>query len=120
MIVVDTSVWIDHLRAGDGRLTALLNAGRVLAHPFVIGELACGNLRQGSDVLNSLSRLPQAPVASQQEVIFFIESKAINGRGIGFVDAHLLASAAIATSYLWTSDKRLRKVAADLDLAPVE
>lgn len=117
MILVDTSVWIDHLRVGDEHLVALLNAGRVLAHPFVIGELACGNLRRRRDVLSLLERLPQAAVASREEVLFFIEKKAIRGIGIGFIDAHLLASTAIATSRLWTRDKRLRKVAANLALA---
>jgi hypothetical protein len=118
MILVDTSVWIDHLRTGDERLVALLNAARVLAHPFVIGELACGNLRQRNDILSLLQGLPQASVASQEEVLFFIENKALSGRGIGFIDAHLLASTVIeGTSRLWTRDKRLRKVAADLELA---
>jgi predicted nucleic acid-binding protein len=96
----------------------LLNDGRVLAHPFVIGELACGNLRQRDEILNLLKGLPEAPVASQEEVLFFIENNALIGRGIGFVDAHLLASTAIAAvSGIWTRDKRLRTVAADLEMA---
>lgn len=118
MILVDTSVWIDHLRTGVERLVALLNAGRVRVHPFVIGELACGHLRQRNEVLSLLNGLPQASLASQAEVLFFIDSKALSGRGIGFIDAHLLASTAIeGTSRLWTRDKRLRKVAVDLELA---
>jgi len=118
MILVDTSVWVDHLRAGDARLVALLGAGRVLAHPFVIGELACGNLRQRADILRLMKGLPQAPVATQDEVLFFIENNALIGRGIGFIDAHLLASTAIADGLrIWTRDKRLRKVAAGLELA---
>lgn len=118
MILVDTSVWIDHLRTGEEHLVASLNAGRVLVHPFVIGELACGNLRQRDEVLRLLHGLPQAPVASQDEVLFFIANNALSGRGIGFIDAHLLASTVIeGTSRLWTADKRLRQVAAGLGLA---
>lgn len=118
MILVDTSVWIDHLRTGEEHLVAALNAGRVLVHPFVIGELACGNLRQRDEVLRLLHGLPQAPVASQDEVLFFIANNALSGRGIGFIDAHLLASTVIeGTSRLWTADKRLRRVAAGLGLA---
>lgn len=117
MILVDTSVWIDYLRTGDEGLVALLNAGRILAHPFVTGELACGNLRQRTEILNLLKGLPQAPVASKEEVLFFIENKAFNGRGIGFIDAYLLASTVISDrSRIWTRDKHLRKVAADLEL----
>lgn len=117
MILVDTSVWIDHLRVGKDRLVALLNAGRVLAHPFVIGELACGNLHNRAEVLKLLKHLPQAPVASHEEVLFFIENNELMGRGIGFIDAHLLAATALAdTSRIWTRDKRLERVAADLNL----
>lgn len=118
MILVDTSVWIDHLRAGNERLVALLDAGWVVAHPFVIGELACGNLHQRNKVLGLLQALPQASVASQEEVLFFIERKALSGRGIGFIDAHLLASTAIGANVrLWTRDRRLQRIASDLELA---
>lgn len=118
MILVDTSVWIDHLRIGEEGLDTLLNDSRVLVHPFVIGELACGNLRKRTKVLNLLANLPHAPVVSQQEVLFFIENNELMGRGIGFVDAHLLAATALADmSRLWTRDRRLQEVAANLKLA---
>jgi predicted nucleic acid-binding protein len=118
MILVDTSVWVDHLRAGDAALEGLLNHGQVLMHPLVLGELACGNLRDRGEVLRLLQNLPQATVASDPEVLFFIESNALMGRGIGYVDAHLLAAVALGGSTrLWTRDKRLRSVAEALKLA---
>lgn len=118
MILVDTSVWIEHLRIGEESLATLLNGSRVLTHPFVIGELACGNLRNRTEVLKLLKGLPQAPVASQDEVLFFVESNELMGQGIGFIDAHLLAATAMfAASRLWTLDKRLGRVAAKLDVA---
>ena len=118
MILVDTSVWIEHLRTGDENLVALLNGSQVLTHPFVIGELACGNLRKRTDVLRLSNDLPHAPVASQEEVLFFIERNALMGQGIGFIDAHLLASIALAdTAFFWTHDRRLQKIAIKLRLA---
>jgi len=118
MILVDTSIWIDHLRAGDEHLVTLLNRSQVLAHPFVIGELACGNLHQRDEVLRLLNDLPQAPVASQEEVLHFIERSKLMGQGIGFIDTHLLASVALAdTALIWTRDQRLQKVAMRLKLA---
>lgn len=112
MILVDTSVWIDHLRGGDERLVTLLNSGQVLMHPFVIGELACGNLRNRKEVLTLLKDLPKAPIATDNEVLFFIERHALMGRGIGYVDAHFLAAATLNESpRLWTRDKRLRATA---------
>ena len=118
MILVDTSVWVNHLRAGAERLSDLLNSSQVLAHPFVIGELACGNLHKRTDVLRLLNDLPQAPVASQEEALHFIECNKLMGQGIGFIDAHLLASTALAdTALLWTGDKRLQKIATRLKLA---
>jgi predicted nucleic acid-binding protein len=118
MILVDTSVWVDHLRAGDAALGALLNRSQVLMHPFVLGELACGNLRNRDEVLRLLKDLPQAPVASDEEVLFFVERNALMGRGIGYVDAHLLAAVTLGGStHLWTRDKRLRSVAEALELA---
>ena len=118
MILVDTSVWIDHLRVGEDRLGALLNSGRVFIHPFVIGELACGNIHNRADVLNLLQNLPHAPVASQEEMLYFIENNKIMGRRIGFIDAHLMAATALVeASRIWTHDKRLERIAADLNLA---
>ena len=118
MILVDTSVWVDHLRAGDTTLAGLLHAGMVLVHPFVIGELALGNLRQRALVLGALSDLPQASVATDAEVRRFIESHALFGRGIGYLDAHLLAAARLtAGAQVWTRDQRLHGVADRLGLA---
>ena len=94
MILVDTSVWIDHLCTGDDELAALLNGSRVLMRPFVLGELACGNLRNRQEVLRLLKALPSAAVATDEEVLYFIERHASTGRGIGYVDAHLLAAVA--------------------------
>ena len=116
MILVDTSVWVDHLRAGDPALAGLLETGRVLAHPFVIGELALGNLRQ-RQLLRWLHDLPAAPTAADAEVLSFIERRALAGSGIGYVDAHLLASAQLGAAALWTRDTRLSAVAERLGLA---
>jgi predicted nucleic acid-binding protein len=118
VILVDTSVWVDHLRASNKALAALLDAGAVLAHPFVIGELALGNLRQREIVLNALSDLSQASVATDLEVLHFVDRHMLFGRGIGYVDAHLLAAVQLtAGAALWTKDKRLHGVAVELGLA---
>jgi len=117
MILVDTSVWVDHLRAGDERLATLLEAGRVLAHSFVIGEIALGHLRKREPILSALSRLPQATVATDTEVLMFIEKHSLMGIGIGYVDAHLLASTRLsAGAALWTRDKRLLGAAERMNL----
>ncbi|MDA8163796.1 MAG: type II toxin-antitoxin system VapC family toxin [Desulfobacteraceae bacterium] len=123
MILVDTSVWIDHLRAGDDGLAALLAGNRVLTHPFVIGELACGNLRNRGEVLGLARKLPRVVAATDEEVLFFIERHELMGRGIGYIDAHLLAAVTLAGSTrLWTRDKRLYEIGASLGLVhvPVE
>jgi predicted nucleic acid-binding protein len=118
VILVDTSVWVEHLRKGDNGLAGLLDAGRVLTHPFVIGELALGDLRQRAMVLSALSDLPQATMAADAEVLHFIDQNALFGRGVGYIDAHLLAALRLTPgARLWTNDKSLRSVAADLDLA---
>lgn len=117
MILVDTSVWIDHLRQGDAELADALQQGRVAIHPFVVGELACGNLRARAEVLGLLQALPSLPVATAEEVLFFIDAHALMGRGIGYVDVHLLAAARLAGAQFWTRDKRLHGAAADLRLA---
>ncbi len=117
MILVDTSVWVDHLRAGSQVLSALLDAGRVLTHPFVIGELALGNLRQRKVVLDAMADLPRASVATDIEVLHFIDRHALFRRGIGLVDAHLLAAARLtAGAELWTNDAKLHRVASQLGL----
>lgn len=118
MILVDTSVWVDHLRVGDTIVEALLEFGRVLVHPFVVGELALGKLRQRQAILASLQDLPRANAASDQEVLHFIERYALAGLGIGYVDVHLLAATQLTPgSSLWTRDKRLSAVAERLGLA---
>jgi predicted nucleic acid-binding protein len=118
VILVDTSVWVDHLPAEDQTLAGLLDRGMVLAHPFVIGELALGVLRQRQLILDALSDLPQASVATDAEVLQFIDRDHLFGRGIGYIDAHLLAAVRLTTgAALWTHDKRLHHVAERLGLA---
>ncbi len=118
MILVDTSIWIDHLRASDEKLITLLDAGMVLMHPYVIGELALGNLGARETVLSDLSDLPGAVVATESEVLRFIDRYALFGRGAGYVDIHLLAAVQLtADAELWTRDKRLHSIAVQLGLA---
>ena len=117
MILVDTSVWIDHLRSVDDGLASLLNDNQAMIHPFVIGELACGNLKNRTEALPRLQDLFTVPAATDAEVLFFIERQQLMGQGIGYVDAHLLtATALLSSACLWTRDKRLRTVAASLEL----
>lgn len=118
MILVDTSVWIDHLRSGDLELASLLQDGHVLAHPWVTGELALGHLARRSEILGLLGNLAQAKVATDVEVLTLIDSHQLFGLGIGYVGAHLLASTMLTTgTRLWTRDKRLTAVAAQSGLA---
>jgi predicted nucleic acid-binding protein len=118
MILADTSVWIDHLRSSDERLVALLERTEVVMHPFVTGELALRNLAQRAIILGTLQDLPQASVASDEEVLHFIEKRSLLGRGIGYVDAHLLAAVQLTpVTSLWTRDKRLHATAVSLSLA---
>ncbi len=118
MILVDTSVWISHLRSEDRKLTTLLNRDQVLIHPMVVGELACGNLRNRKEILSLLGGLPRILVADDDEVLFLIERHQLMGSGIGYVDAHLLAAAALTQSArLWTHDQRLAQVASGLNLS---
>jgi predicted nucleic acid-binding protein len=117
VILVDTSVWIDYLRSGDLLLVAALEGGRVMMHPFVLGELACGNLANRSEVLELLGGLPAAPSATDPEALEFIERRTLMGQGIGYIDVHLLASIALSgDARLWTRDRRLAAVATELDL----
>ena len=111
-MLVDTSVWIDHLRRGNTTLAALLERGEVLCHPFVIGELACGILRNRAEILSLLEALPQAALADHAEVLGFLEKHGLPGEGIGWIDAHLLASARLARAALWTYDRALASAAA--------
>jgi predicted nucleic acid-binding protein len=119
LILVDTSVWIDHLRRGDARLAALLERGEVATHPFVIGELACGSLKERPVILQLLKQLPPAVVADHEEVLRLVERHRLHGRGIGYVDVHLLAAASLTHgARLWTRDRRLHRLAAELGLTP--
>ena len=111
MILVDTSVWLDHLRARNRTLISLLRAEQVLTHPFVIGELACGALRNREDILRHLTALPRATAAGHDEVLSFVERRGLFGRGIEWIDAHLLASAVLTHVQLITLDRRLSRVA---------
>ena len=118
MILVDTSVWVDHLRSGDAQLAELLDRGAVLGHPFVIGEIACGGLTDRGAILALLQHLPMATVAEPEEVLAYIHRHKLHGKGIGYVDAHLLAATALTGgTKLWTRDRRLHAVARELGCA---
>jgi predicted nucleic acid-binding protein len=117
MILVDTSVWVDHLRQGAPTLVQLLLQTQVATHPFVVGELACGNLRNRQTVLELLAALPGSKVAMDAEVMHFIETQSLMGKGIGYIDAHLCASAMLSGFKLWTRDKRLQGIAQTLGCA---
>jgi predicted nucleic acid-binding protein len=117
LILVDTSVWVDHLRDGLPALAALLEEGQVLIHPWVIGELACGHLKRRREVLELLQGLPGAMVASDGEVLLLIERASLMGRSLGYVEIHLLASARLSHCRLWTQDRRLAAVAEEQGLA---
>jgi predicted nucleic acid-binding protein len=117
MILVDTSVWIDHLRSSNPRLVDLLNSGRVLVHPFVVGEIALGNIKNRDAILSGLAGMPQALNVTSQEVLVFIETAKLAGIGVGYVDAHLLASAKLSGANLWTRDRRVAAAAKRLGLS---
>ncbi len=116
MILADTSVWIQHFRQGEPVLIDRLSEGRILMHPFVPGELACGNLRRRAEILSDLHALPQACVASNDEVLGLIDDRRLWGRGLGWVDAHLLASSLLSDCAFWTLDKKLALAAKELRL----
>lgn len=107
MILADTSVWVDHLRRHNARLATHLEDGAVMVHPFVVGELACGHLRRRREILSALDALPQAPVANHDEVLAFVDAHRLAGAGIGWIDAHLLASALLARVRVWSFDRPL-------------
>ena len=117
MTLVDTSVWVDHLRRRNERLVVLLEDGQVLCHPFVAGELACGNLKNRRAILRYLAALPAVSRAEHAEVLHLVESHLLYGRGLGWVDAHLLASCLINGCELWTLDKPLRAAAMKVGIA---
>jgi len=107
MVLVDTSIWIDHLKKGNASLEKLLLDMEVVCHPFIIGEIACGNLKNRNEILSLLHALPAAPILEHDEILHFIESKKLMGTGIGLIDVHLLASAHLAHALFWTIDKKL-------------
>lgn len=116
MILVDTSVWVDHFRRGDSLLERHLNNGEVFCHPFVVGELACGNLRRRDEILSLLSAMPSAAIATHEEALLLSTEQRLFGRGIGWVDVHLLASSILSRSTFWTRDKALKAAAEGLQV----
>ena len=117
MVLVDTSVWVAYLRNGDNGLESLLNEGHVVCHPFIIGELACGNLKNRSEILSFLRELPAAIRAEHEEVLHFIENNRLMGKGLGFIDMHLLASATLSNVQLLTLDMKLNHVSLKLGVS---
>jgi len=117
MILADTSVWINHFRSGNPTLAALLEESRIGTHPFVIGELSCGSLRNRAKILSLLEALPQVRIAGQREVLRLVENERLYGCGIGWIDAHLLASALLSDAIIWTLDRSLSKIAIALGIA---
>jgi hypothetical protein len=115
-VLVDTSIWVDHLKSGNRRLEAALEQGAVRTHPFVIGEVACGHLSRRAEVLGLMRELPRVVSATDEEVLAFVERHRLMGAGIGWVDAHLLAATALTRTRLWTLDTKLARAAKRLDL----
>ena len=116
-VLVDTSIWIDHFRSGVSRLRQLLLAEAVLCHPFVVGELACGNLKNRREILAMLQALPQTPPVLHDEALHLVDHHQLMGTGLGWVDMHLLASARLAQATFWTTDRPLRKAAGTLEIS---
>lgn len=116
MVLVDTSVWVSHLRDGNTELATLLNNGAVLCHPLIVGGLACGNLKDRAVILSFLRLLPMCIEAEHEEVLSFIENNSIMGKGIGYVDAQLVASSVLTGVPIWTLDKKLAQVADSLHI----
>lgn len=114
MVLVDSSVWIEHFRNGHSGLAALLSDASVLMHPFIIGELACGNLKQRALILSDLAELPFAAMATHEEALDLLHDRKLWGRGIGWIDTHLIASALLSNCPLWTLDERLKQTALSL------
>ena len=114
MILTDTSVWVDHLRKGDRALSELLEQGQVVCHPFVIGELACGHLRNRTEILTLLAALPEAEMAEHDEVLQLVAGRRLHAKGLGWGDAHLLASTLLTGCTLWTRDRALGAAARQL------
>ncbi len=116
MVLVDTSIWVAHFRKGDSHLQELLVDEQVLCHPFILGELACGGLKNRKEIISLLQALPDATMAEIDEILEFIEHRKLIGVGIGLVDVHLLASALLTKALLWTTDRNLRAAATRLNI----
>jgi predicted nucleic acid-binding protein len=116
MVLVDTSVWVSHLRDGNVGLENLLNDGEVLCHPFIVGELACGNLKKRHEILKYLQSLPMTILAEDEEVLKFIENHQLMGKGLVYIDVHLIAAALLTDVPLWTFDKTLDKIAKEIGI----
>jgi predicted nucleic acid-binding protein len=117
MVLVDTSVWVSHLRGGNHELATLLNNGDVMCHPFVVGELACGTMKNRTEILSLLQLLPMAVQVEHEEVLHFIETNSLMGKGLGYVDMHLSASAVLSQVSIWTLDKSFAKVNETLNIS---
>lgn len=117
MVLVDTSVWVSHLREGNQELETLLNNGDVICHSFIVGELACGNIKNRAEILSLLRLLPMAVQAEHEEVLRFIETNHLMGQGLGYVDVHLAVSAALTGVPIWTLDKSLDKISKKLNIS---
>ncbi len=117
MLLVDTSVWIDHFRKSNEQLEEVLNNGDIMCHPFIIGELACGNIKNRKEILSLMKELPMSYKASHDEIFELIERRKLMGRGLGFIDMHLIASAFLSNVCLWSFDKNLNKIAIELKIA---
>jgi predicted nucleic acid-binding protein len=117
LVLVDTSVWVQHLREGNKNLKALLENGEVLCHPFIIGELACGNIRNRREILSLLNRLPMASEAEHEEVLQHIETNRLMGKGLGYVDMHLIVSAVLTDVLLWTLDRSLKTICETMNIS---
>jgi len=116
MVLVDTSVWVSHLRHGNPRLQKLLEEGKVVSHPFIIGELACGNICNRAEIISLMQSLPTLDAVEHEELLVFIEHNKIMGTGLGFVDVHLLAAAMLEGIPLWTQDKKLKQACSRLSI----
>lgn len=118
-VLVDTSIWVDHFHKGEPLLQDLLSAGQIVIHPFIIGELACGSLKNRAEILKLLSELQSVATASNEEVLHLVEQHKLSGKGLGWVDAHLLASALLDHVPLWTRDKPLGAAAKTLNITGI-
>jgi predicted nucleic acid-binding protein len=117
MVLADTSIWIVHFRKGNSQLQDLLMKGKVVCHPFIIGELACGNLKNRKEILALLEALPKTELAGHDEILYFIDQHQLMGKGLGLIDMHLLVSTQLSGIYLWTLDNKLKDAAEELNLS---